>query len=153
MPSTATDPFYSKIQNPFLQAGIVLSAVLLINIALVFMKTAGVEIEQRLPWTIAATFILFFSIGNSLASLLVTDDLKYWSRSIVCFIAVAILLSLMAYLFSSLGMREAGTFRWIYLVLTIGYLVFLSVANLLKIVVGLAEREEWNQPRIRRRKR
>lgn len=153
MQSTATDPFYAKLQNPVLQAVVVLAAVFVVNIGTIFARTAGMEIEQRFPWTIAAAFVLFFSVGNALISILASDTEKYWSRSILSFVGLAVLAGLMAYLFSSLSINEAGSYRWIYIVLTIGYLVFLSIIGFMKKIVEFAQREEWNQPRIRRRKK
>lgn len=153
MPFTATDPFYAKLQNPVLQAVAVLAAILVVNVGAFFARTAGVEVEQRFPWTIAASFILFFSVGNALISILASDTEKYWSRSILSFVGLAVLAGLVAYLFSSMGINEAGSYRWIYIVLTIGYLVFLSIIGFMKKIVEFAQREEWNQPRIRRRKK
>lgn len=131
----------------------VLAAVFVINIGTIFARTAGMEIEQRFPWTITAAFVLFFSVGNALISILASDTEKYWSRSILSFVGLAVLAGLMAYLFSSMGINEAGSYRWIYIVLTIGYLVFLSIIGFMKKIVEFAQREEWNQPRIRRRKK
>lgn len=39
------------------------------------------------------------------------------------------------------------TYRWIYIVVTFGFLVFLSMVNFMKKIVEFAEKEEWNQPR------
>ena len=48
-------------------------------------------------------------------------------------------------------MSEAGSYRWIYIVVAIGYLVFLSLMAMLRKIVEFAQREEWNHPRIRRK--
>jgi hypothetical protein len=58
---------------------------------------------------------------------------------------------LLAWGFSSLTISEAGSYRWIYVVVTIGYLVFLSLIGVVRIIVEFAQREEWNQPRRRNR--
>ena len=148
-----TDPFYARLQNPVLQAGVVLIAVLVFNIGAIFARTAGMEVEQRFPWTIAAAFLLFFSVGNALILILAGDDEKYWSPSMLSYISVAVLAGLLAYLFSSLGINEAGPYRWIYIVLTFAYTIFVSIIGFMKKIVDFAQKEEWNQPRIRRRKK
>lgn len=130
-----------------------LGAVLLFNIGAKIFQSAGMNIEQRFPWTIAASFVLFFAAGNAVIALMSKDMEKYWSRSVMCFIGLAVLAGLAAYLFSSLGMNEAGSYKWIYLVLTVGYLVFLSMIGFMKKIVDFAQREEWNQPRIRKRRK
>jgi cell division protein FtsW (lipid II flippase) len=147
------DTFYTRLQNPVLQAAVVLAAVLLFNVGAIIARAAGLEVEQRFPWTIAASFMLFFAVGNALISILAPDTEKYWSRSIPAYVAVSIFAGLTAYLFSSLGINEAGPYRWIYIVLTIGYLVFLSIISFMKKIVDFAQREEWNQPRVRRQRK
>lgn len=150
---TATDTQLSKFQNPVVQAAIVLGAVLIFNIGALFARAVGMEVEQRFPWTIAASFMLFFAAGNSIMSLQSKNVDQYWTRSILSFVGLAAAAGLAAYLFSSLGMNEAGSYKWIYIVLTIGYLVFLSMIGFMRKIVDFAQREEWNQPRIRKRKK
>jgi cell division protein FtsW (lipid II flippase) len=138
-----------KMLNPVFQATLVLCAVLAFNLVAAFARSAGMELEQRFPWTIAASMLLFFAAGNAIMSLMAGNMDRYWSRSILSFTALAIIAGLLAYLFSSLTMSEAGSYRWIYIVLTIGYLVFLSMITFMRKIVEFAQREEWNQPRIR----
>lgn len=142
-----------RIQNPFFQAVIVLAAVLLVNLGAIFARSLGLEMEQRFPWTTAASFMLFFAAGNAIGSILATNTEQYWTRSILSFVGTAGLSALMAYWFSSLSIHEAGPYRWIFIVITIGYLVFLSIVNLAKLIVNFAQKEEWTQPRMRRRRR
>lgn len=144
---------YRKLTNPFYQAAIVLAAIILFNVGAVFFRSVGMEVEARFHWTIAASFLLFFAAGNSIASLLSDNMDKYWTRSILSFAGVAVLAGFTAYLFSSLSMKEAGPYKWIYIVLTVGYLVFLSLIGFMRKIVEFAQREEWNQPRIRKRKK
>ncbi|MBI5915096.1 MAG: hypothetical protein HY842_06940 [Bacteroidetes bacterium] len=145
--------YYAKLQDPVVQAVVILSAVLLVNTLAAIARSAGMEVEQRFPWTVAASFLLFFATGNSLMSLLAKNADKYWGRSILSFMGLAASAGLLAYLFSSLTMNEAGSYKWIYIVLTVGYLVFLSILNFMKKIVDFAQREEWNQPRPRNRKK
>ena len=77
---------------------------------------------------------------------------KYWGRSIYSFMGLALGSGLTAYLFSSLTISEAGSYRWIYVVLTVGYLVFLSIVTFMRRIVEFAQKEEWNHPRIRHKR-
>ena len=79
--------------------------------------------------------------------------MKYWGRSIYCYMGLAAVSGLFAYLTSSLSINEAGSYKWIFFVLTIGYLVFLSIMSLMRKVVEFAQKEEWHHPRIRQRKK
>ena len=142
---------YSRIKNPVYQAGLVGGSILLCDLILLFAKSIGAAAEQRLPWTISLTFVLFFIILNVLSSLLSKDLDKYWTRSILSFVALALVAAGLAYLFSSQTMSEAGSYRWIFIVLTIGYLVFISIMGMARKIVEYAQREEWNHPRIRKK--
>ena len=51
------------------------------------------------------------------------------------------------------SMNEAGPYKWIYIVVTIGYLVFLCILSAMRKIVDFAQREEWNQPRLRQKRK
>lgn len=140
------------MQNPFIQAAVLLGVIIVMNLFVILLRAFGVEIGQRFPWIIAASFVLFFAMGNSVMSIAVANLEKYWTRSILSFVGLVLLSSLSAYLFSSLSINDAGSFRWVFMVVTFGYLVFISAATFLKKVVEFAQKEEWNQPRLRRKK-
>jgi drug/metabolite transporter (DMT)-like permease len=110
------------------------------------------EVPARFPWMTSASFLLLFAMFNSVSSLAVDNMMKYWGRSIYSFLGLAVASGLVAYLFSSLSISEAGSFRWIYFVLTFGYLVFLSIVTFMRRIVEFAQKEEWNHPRIRRKR-
>ncbi len=146
-----TDQITEKMNNPIIQAGIVLGAAIVISIIakLIKMVSEGI-VPDLFPWMTAASFLLFFSVFNSVLSLSAKNMNTYWGRSIYCFMGLAALTGLMAYLFSSVSISNAGSFRWIFIVVTIGYLVFLSIMTFMRKIVEFAQKEEWNQPRIRR---
>jgi len=144
--------FFGKAFNPFLLAAAIFGAHLLVVLAAKFIQWAGIaEVGQRFPWLSAVAFLLFYAIFNSIFSLGSKATGKYWMRSIISFIGLAFANGFSAYLFSSLTMDEAGSFRWLFIVVSVGYLVFVSIANGIKKIVEIAQREEWNQPRSRKK--
>ena len=146
--------FYAKAYNPYLQAGIIFSAVIIVTILAKLVEITGImAVHPRFPWMIAGSFMLFFAMFNSIFSLSAENMLKYWGRSIYSYMGLAAASGVIAYLSSSIPIGEAGSFRWIYIVLTIGYLIFLSMMMVLKNIVDFAQREEWNHPRIRKGKK
>ncbi|MCC6726993.1 MAG: hypothetical protein IT258_21000 [Saprospiraceae bacterium] len=151
--STTSHPIFAKLQNPIYQAVMLLAAVLVFNLGAIAFRAAGMEIEQRFPWTIAASFLLFFAAMNAIMSIFTQNMDHYWSRSILSFIGLAAVSAIMAQLFSKLSMNEAGSYKWIYVVLTIGYLVFLLMLTAMRRIVDFAQKEEWNQPRLRQKRR
>lgn len=121
--------------------------------SLIVKVTGLMPVPQRFPWMTAAAFLLFFAMFNSIYALTSKNMMKYWGASIYSYLGLAFVSGLTAYLFSSLSIFEAGSFRWIYIVLTIGYLVFLSIISFMRRIVDFAMKEEWNHPRIRRKKK
>jgi len=142
--------FESKI-DPIRQAlYFFAAAVVFMLIALAFNQTGWYEADKLFPWSIATAFLLLFAIFNSMMSLNADSFIRYWGRSMYSFMGLAFLNGIAAWLISGVPINEAQSYRWIYIVVTIGFLVFLSMVNLMKKIVQFAEREEWSQPRKRR---
>ncbi len=106
--------------------------------------------DPLFAWSIAAAFMLLFALANSLLSLRADNFSKYWGSSMYSYIGLALSSALTARLFSGIPIDEAGSYRWIYIVVTVGFVFFLLMVNAMKRIVHFAEREEWNEPRKRR---
>ncbi len=102
-----------------------------------YASTAGI-----MPWVVLCGMILFFALINSILSFSATDGSKYWMQSVFSFGALLIVGGILAWAISGVSINEAGSVRWIYFVLTFGYLVFLSIVNLIKFFVALARRQD-----------
>ncbi|MBK9335740.1 MAG: hypothetical protein IPM98_03790 [Lewinellaceae bacterium] len=143
--------FERKI-DPLRQAAMFLvAAVLFMLITLLLNQTGWYEVDRLFPWSIATAFLLLYAIFNSLMSLNSDSSAKYWGRSVYGFIGLAFANGLAAWLFSGIPLQQAQSYQWIYIVVTIGFLVFLSMINAIRKIVQFAEKEEWNEPRKRRR--
>lgn len=148
-----TDSIFAKTFDPVYQAGIAFGGVVAFSLIAKLVQISGIlDVPQRFPWMSAASFMLLFAVFNSVFSLSSKNMMKYWGRSVYSFLGLAAASGLAAYLISSMTMNEAGSYRWIYVVVTIGYLVFLSMMAAMRKIVDFAQREEWNHPRMRRRK-
>ena len=77
---------------------------------------------------------------------------KYWARSVMCYSVLAIVSAGTAYLFSSIPFGEAGTFKWLFIVFSFSYLIFLSIVRFMRNIVEFAEQEDWQAPKKKRRK-
>ncbi len=152
--NTSQSSIFDKTLDPIYQALLCLGAAFVVIVGGKLIGLLGwMVVSNRFPWMTTASFILFFAMFNSVFSLSAKNTTQYWGRSIYSFMGLAVLSGLMAYLFSSLSISEAGSYRWIYFVLTLGYLVFLSIVTFMRKIVEFAQREEWNHPRLRQRNR
>ena len=132
-------------------------AVLFFGASVAFMllvraldQTGWYDVDALFPWSIATAFLLLFAVFNSLMSLNADNFVQYWGRSIYSFLGLAFLNGVAAWLTSGVPLGDAQSYRWIYVVVTIGFVVFLTMVNLMKKIVQFAEKEEWTQPRRRR---
>jgi hypothetical protein len=145
---------FERRVDPLIQAAVILGLVFVVDIfSVIVAGTDTVGVSNRFPWLCAASFMLFFALFNAVLSASAPNTAKYWGRSIYCFVGLAVGAGLLAWAFSGLTIGEAGSYRWIYLVVTVGYLVFLGMIALIKNVVNFAQREEWNRPRLKNRRR
>jgi hypothetical protein len=145
------ESYYKKLDNPVVQAAVILAgAVVLMAFTRILDATGLLAADPLFPWSVAAAFMLLFALLNSLMSLRADSIYKYWAPSMYSYLGLALCTGLAAWVFSGIPLRDAGTYRWIYIVVTFGFLIFLSMVNFMKKIVQFAEREEWNQPRKRR---
>ena len=148
------ESFFTKEINPVFQGTVVLGISLFFMLgAKVFQMTGIFDNDPTTFWTVAATFVLFFAIFNSLFSLSTSNMDQYWTKSMLSFVGLAAISGGAAWLLSGVALDDAGSYRWIFIVLTIGYLVFLSIMGAMRSIVDFAQKEEWNQPRIRKKRR
>ncbi|MEM8585008.1 MAG: hypothetical protein AAGF87_12095 [Bacteroidota bacterium] len=143
---------YERQFDPLVQAGVVLAAVFLIDVIGAAVGGSGPEGRPNLfAWQCAAAFILFFALFNSIFMATTKEVQRYFQRSMYGFSGLVLGGGLLAYLFSGVGVRDAGSYFWILIVLTIGYFVFMGMVITIRRVVDFAQREEWNQPRKKHR--
>ncbi|MBL7818342.1 MAG: hypothetical protein JNL70_25240 [Saprospiraceae bacterium] len=140
---TSDSSFFAKSINPIIQGLTILSVSF---IAMLLLKIVHLihlaQISGQVFWIIAGTAILLFALFNSVLSLSAKDMNLYWTRAIPTYAALMVTNGTLAYLFSSMAMHEAGTFRWIFMVLTFGYLLFLSMMRFLRKIVQIAQKED-----------
>jgi len=154
MEPQAQSSFLAKAFNPILQAGVALASILIfIGVAKLIDLTGLMEVEANFPWLTAAAFLLLFALFNSISFLSSKNTLKYWGRSMYSFMGLALGAGTIAWITSQVPISEAGSYWWIFIVVAVSYVVFLTIMNLMKRIVEFAQKEEWNQPRIRNKNR
>lgn len=150
--TTNSTSLFEKAYSPALQGLLVFIAVFFVMVGGKLINSMGImEISNEFPWLTSASFMLFFAIFNSVFSLAAKDINHYWGRSMLSFAGLAIGTGFLAYFFSSISLEETGAYKWIYVVLTFGYLVFLSIMGFMKRIVDFAEKEDWQAPRKKKR--
>lgn len=129
--------------SPFVQAGYVLGAIFVISLICWLLNISGLtEIRSFNFWIITLSFILFYSIFSSILCLAHEDQNKYFLHAILSFVGLSIVGGLIAWMFSGLTMDEAGSFRWLYLVFTFAYIIFLTIIRSMRKIVKIAKKQD-----------
>ena len=140
--------FAQKI-HPFKQGAIALGVGISLLIFGGLFSSMGMHLPDRFAWMIGGATILLFSLFNSILALSATNSSEYWGKSIATYIVIVAVVSLLAWAITGKSLSEAGSFKWIYTVLTFAYLTFISIMNAVKKIVTFAQKEEWHHPRLR----
>ncbi|MFN0016035.1 MAG: hypothetical protein ACKVU2_15940 [Saprospiraceae bacterium] len=144
--------FFERKIDPLKQALVFFGGAAVVMLVVFGLGRIGHPVGDRLfAWSVATSTLLLFAVFNSMMSLNADSSLKYWGRSVYCFIGLAFANGMAAWLFSGVTIGAAQSYRWIYIVITVGFLVFLTLVNLMRKIVSFAEKEEWNEPRKKRR--
>ena len=147
--AATTKNWFSKLKQPPYQAAIGLIFMLF------FLAFGGVisvgkgEISSNWGYQSAATGLMLYGVGNALVSITAEDVSKYWISSFISYAVLGGIALLVGWGFSGIALNDAGSYRWIFIVLTFAYLVMLSIISMMRGIVRFAEREEWSQPRER----
>ena len=121
--------------------------VILVVGAKILQLMQVMETSERFPW-MAGAAMLFVSAMFSAVLLVSTKNVSmYMPRVIYSFIGLIISTNLVAWLFTGKTIGEVGSFKWIYLVLTFAFLLFLGIMFFVRQMLTFAEEEEWEGPR------
>lgn len=144
---------FNRLKEPPVQAVFMLVTILLMMLVCILINAiAKGFVAPMFYWLTATSFLLFYAVANSISSLASDGSLAYWGRSLYSFMGLAAGAGLLAWIFSGISIYDAASCSWLYTVITVVYLVFMSMMRTMKIIVEFAQREEWNSPNVKKRK-
>lgn len=100
-----------------------------------FEATAG-------TWIVTTAMILCFVILNTVVALRVEPIIPYWRNSVFCFVGLLLFGYGWSFLLTGKHIDEVGSFRWLWMVLTLVYMVFFAIARSMKRIVDFALRQD-----------
>jgi len=134
---------FEKQVPPFYQLGV---AVIINVLGIWFLRAVSdggnISEEGIAFWEYSLAILLAFMLFNSVLSIPYNDRIQYFRDSIFSFIALAAIGGLLAHYLSGISMDEAGSFRWLYIVFSFSYLVFISIVNLMRKLMEIAKRQD-----------
>ncbi len=137
------DSIFSYEIHP-LKQGAGFFAMLLAMYAMTFLvQMSGItEVNPMLYWEFLFMLILIYSLTNCIFFFAYKNENIYWLYSLIVYVLIAGGGGLIAYLVSGLPLNEAGSFRWLYVVFTIGYIVFLTIVRLMRVIIVWAKKKD-----------
>jgi len=140
------ETFFNDRNAPLYQAGFLILVILVGNVLAYIIEATGVKtFDDLFPWVISGAILLAFTLMNTLIGLNTDSKMNvYYGKSLIGFIGLALFASVLAKTFSSYSLGEAGSMWWIFIVITIGYLIFLGMMMFMKTIVTFAQKEDEN---------
>lgn len=126
----------------FLAAGLSATAIVVMLGALLTRVTGLYPHEATFAYTTAGAFMLLYSVGSSAYTLVADRYLYHAQLAFMYFLAVMLLLGIMAYLLSGIPLSEAQGYRTAFIILIIGEVVLLAIGIFMRSVILWLQREE-----------
>lgn len=95
-------------------------------------------------WIVATAMVLCYVILNAIVALRIINVIPYWSQSVMFYLALLAFSYGWSYMLSGKTIDEVGSFRWLWFVLTLVYMVFFTIARSMKRIIDIANRQEEN---------
>jgi hypothetical protein len=130
--------------NPLVQAFYCFVFFLILTAAGLAMLKMGdwLPDSRFLPWFSGASMVLLYVFASTMNYLRANDTKIYYQRANMGFIALAVVSGFVAYFVSGLSLNEAGFYSRIYIVLTFGFLLLMSMMRFMRYIMGVAEKED-----------
>jgi len=137
-----TESILTKEISPYKQGALALGLILLIDLFSFASRNSNIEKFASTIWTNCIAMVLFFIIANALISINSSKAGIYIRDSIYTYIILCVSGALISYFISATPMDDAGSFKWLFIMLTMVYIVFLALMNTLKAIVALAKKQD-----------
>ncbi len=129
--------------KPLHQAGIIVCLIIVLTLIdnlmphddLFFKANAG-------PWIVSTAMVLLFIIVNTVVALRIEIIIPYWTWSILLFFGLLAFSYGWCYILTGKHIDEVGSFRWLWMVLTMVYFVFFIITRTMKRIVDIAIKQD-----------
>jgi hypothetical protein len=132
-------------ESPFYQAGLISLCILLLTLFDKAMPHDTTIIKPGAgPWIVATALLLCYVFFNTVFLFRMKETIPYWSKSMIAYVLLLVLTYGWCFFLSGHHIDEVGSFRWLWMVLTLVYMVFFAIAYTIKGIVAIADREDRN---------
>ena len=130
-------------QKPLYQAGLMAFMMMILTLLDFFMPHDDEFFKANAgPWIVSTAMILLFIVINTVVALRIDNILPYWTTSILSFVLLLSFAYGWCFLLSGKHIDDVGSFRWIWMVLGMVYLVFFIITRTMKRIVDIAIKQD-----------
>lgn len=148
----AKNSIYNSFRNPLVIALFSLGLGLLIILLGLACEALGImSLNADFPWAIMASMNLFYVMFAAVMLVISEHFLKTWGKTFYSFIGFLIVSVLVAWLFSGVSIYATGTFKTIYIVIILTFLLLMGISVAIKAVVRGTEKLD-EKKRVREHK-
>jgi len=106
------------------------------------MSSGSITENPVFFWEICLAGLLSYAVFNCVFSLTYKKRKTYFPFSILSFAFLAVGGGLLAHFLSGISVDEAGSIRWLLFVFSFSYLVFISIINMMKLIMDFAQKQD-----------
>lgn len=142
MADSNSPSLFERKLDPLIQAGVTLllsCVVMLITYGGVSQSEDG---QMDKIWLVSSSFVLIYVIFNSILSYGTDQVNRYVPRSVIGFVLLIVLSSVVAQMLSGIAIDDAGTYKWLFVVFTMCYMVFLVIVRMMRKIIDLAQEQD-----------
>jgi len=134
--SASIDPLY-------LALGCLVAACVIMLISYGGLSKSDAPDKSQI-YLVSASFVLIYVIFNSILSYGIDNMAKYLPRSIIGFVGLTVISTVVAQLLSGVAIDDAGTYKWLYIVFSMCYIIFLVIVRTMRKIIDLAQEQDKN---------
>ena len=106
-------------QKPVFQALLVLTLIILLTGMDALLPHDDVFFKANAgPWIVSTAMVLLFILINTIVALRIENITPYWIQSVILFVSLLAFSYGWCYLLSGKHIDDVGSFRWLWIVIT-----------------------------------
>jgi len=118
--------------------------ILYVLVVYVLQKTEAIDPNPTMYWEGSFTTLMIYIIFSSALSFSYPSKTKYFMSAIICFVVLMVTTGFLALYFSGqhIDVGGAGSFRWMFMMLTFSYLVLLTIVNSMFKILEFVKKQD-----------
>ena len=134
--------FEERMGNPIYQGIFAFISFFAFELFLLLLSAISPDFNRLNFWIMAGTILMLFALANALGILRAKKIGQYWSRSMYAYLGLLSLVTLTAWGFSGISVGNAASIQWIFVIITMCYVLFLIIVFLMKVIIEYAQRQD-----------